>query len=174
MHRSLISTLLIALPLLAAGCDGEATTEPTDEPMDLTDEERADALWTAIDGYDSWDQPANWQGIQFQSEGSPHGPYVQIWMNDAASASIDSGTFDNGSILVKRVYDTSDPSTIGATTYAMQKVEGYGSTDWYWAAFTDDQGTAEPFGDVDMCSGCHSTGSDYSRVVTDLPGTPAM
>jgi hypothetical protein len=167
-------TALLCLPLIS-GCDGgEEVVEPTDTEtpvVEITDAERADALWTAIDGFDTWGQIAPWNGIQFQSAGSPHGPSVQIWLNAEAEAGASVDSFADGAILVKRVYDDASDASAQPTIYAMEKIEGYGSTDWFWAVY-DESGTANTLGDVAGCTGCHSSGSDYSRVVTDVPGTP--
>jgi hypothetical protein len=64
--------------------------------------------------------------------------------------------------------DAVDPQDV---YLVMQRIEGYGSTDWFWASF-DGTGAADPLGDVGMCSGCHAAGSDYSLAATDVPGTP--
>ncbi len=101
--------------------------------------------------------------------GSPHGPYVQIWWNDAAASSADSGTFAEGSILVMYVYADADEATDQGLVIAMQKLEGYGSTNWFWAIY-DATGAADPYGDVDMCTGCHADGQDYSLALTTSPG----
>lgn len=168
MNRFILAALL---PLALFACSEEE--EPTDT-TELTDEERADALFSRIDGFESWAQPAAWTGIQYQADGSPHGPYVQIWMNDVAADGFDAGAFADGAIFVKTLYETSEASSEIGPVLVMEKDTGYGSSDWFWAMYTDDQGTADPYGDVDMCTGCHAGGSDYSLAVTSTPGTPAM
>lgn len=172
-----IHTVLFTVFVLSA-CNGEATpTDDTDMPVEMTDEEIAADLWMEIDGFDMWSQVAPWEGVVAQADGSPHGPYVQIWLNSDAAGAVsdvqDGGTFPDGSILVKRLYDTDQESSVQAPTLVMKKIDGYAGTDWFWAMYTDDQGSTDTFGDVAMCTGCHVGGLDYSRVLTDVPG-PAM
>ena len=168
MHRLVRIALF---PLALAACAGEPTPVATDDVR--TDEERRDDLWSALEGYDTWAQPGDWTGIQHQADGSPHGPYVQIWMNDVAVDGFEAGEFDEGAILVKALYDTDDPASEQGPLLVMEKQVGYGETDWFWAVFVDGEGTADPYGDVSMCTGCHAGGADYSLAVTSSPGTPS-
>lgn len=185
-------TLFLILGLALAGCDGGTTkddtgttdgedtdddTTDTDDPADPpTDAERAADLWTAISGYESWAQVGPWTGIQESSDGT-HGAYVQIWANTTAAGDYDAvaagtqASFSDGAIFVKRAYTADDVATLQPQTIVMQKIDGYASAtgDWFWAIY-DADGMASPAGDVDMCTGCHAAGDDYSRVATDVPG----
>lgn len=166
-----------ALGALAACADGDVK-DPS-ELLDLSDEEIADALWASMSGYESWGQADGWTGIQYHSDLSPHGgsdfPYMQSWINTTAASDwsdvVGGGSFSTGAILVKNVYDDASGTTTGPDTYAMQKIEGYGSDGWFWAVY-DSSGTASALGDVDMCSGCHGAGDDMSLLVSETPGTP--
>ena len=190
---------MIWVMALLAACDGGKDTEPTDDtdPTDTTDttddtdttdttdsdeeliptdEERAMLLWTALNGFESWPQQAPWTGVQPQADGSPHGPYVQVWLNTLANdayadVTAETSDFPAGSVLVKRLYDDAAGTMVKPEIFAMWKVEGFDAAngDWFWAKF-DEAGNAEPYGAVGMCSGCHSTGKDFSRIVTDVPG----
>jgi hypothetical protein len=159
------------------------TTEPMDtDPMGMdtdmamaTDEELAADLWDMINGFDAWPQVDPWMGIQHQSDTSPHGPYVQIWLNTTANGDwtgVKAGeTFSHDAILVKRLYDDADGMTVKPEIFAMWKIPGYDAAngDWFWAKY-DEAGVAGPYGKVEMCSGCHASGMDYSRIATDVPG----
>lgn len=167
----------LGVGLVVAACDGGGDGGDGGDGADgMTDAEIADALWDALDGFESWSQRAPWTGVQFQSDGSPHGPYVQIWLDDVADGSWDDatggGAFADGSILVKRIYDTVDGQPADRI-FAMQKIDGYATEDgdWFWAEY-DGSGAASQSGALSGCQGCHSSGDDYSRIATDMPGTP--
>jgi hypothetical protein len=122
-HLALVALFVGACNTDDKDTDTTDTTDTTDDTTDDTDggdtdgmdtddmmESDADiaaGIWTEIDGYESWPQSPDWTGIQFRSDGSPHDPYVQIWMNQIAFddwADVQGGgEFSDGAILVKRV-----------------------------------------------------------------------
>lgn len=154
-----------ALPVLALAVGCAATDE-----QDLADE-----LVAAIDGYESWSQVSPWDGIQQSSDGT-HGDYVQIWFNAGAAADW-GGTIGDGGISVKKGYDDAEGNGARDFVTVMYKVDGYDSDngDWFFARLGDD-GSIGVIGEeaAGMCAGCHAaaaTDGDYLRTVTDTPGS---
>lgn len=152
---------------LLAAC---ATEDKTDELQAGRDALAAE-LWGEIEGYESWDQVDPWTGYQPSADGT-HGEYVQIWLNDEAVASYEDDSAATGSVLVKKGY--ADPE--GADPYGnltvMLKPEDTTSvpaTGWLWVSFASD-GTFSKAEDDAGCAGCHASGSDYRRMVVDVPG----
>lgn len=159
---------MLTLSLFAlVACDGGDVldTAGNDSGGELSDDEIAEQLWSDISGYTSWSQYDPWIGVQPSS--SPHGPYVQIWVNDAAVSSL-GGTVADGGILVKESYDTVDGEATGVTL--MAKIDGYApdAGDWFWASYGTD-GSVSKAGAESACSGCHEAGADYSLIVTTAP-----
>lgn len=150
------------LILLALACATETTVD----------------LAAAVDGYDGWDQPAGWAGVVPSCDGT-HGPFVQIWYNDIASADAAAGAtaWSDGATLVKAVYDAVDGSPTKLA--AMTKAAGFDDKggDWYWGDLAAD-GTINDEGAMSGCSGCHAGAStDYvlypdSTAVTDAADCP--
>lgn len=154
---------MLILALLAA-CGGDKT------PTDFTG---ADLLGE-IDGYAAWDQPTGWAGVVPSCDGT-HGPFVSIWENPTAAGS--SGTYADGSILVKEGIQA-DGTTVNTIT-VMRKLSGYDADhgDWFWGQFDADL-TELNSGMIGACEGCHAASSgDYvlypdSTAVTDAADCP--
>lgn len=147
---------MILLVVLACGTKGDALTD--------------DDLWTRIEGYSSWDQAEPWAGIQPSSDGT-HGAYVQIWLNEAAMASVGLDEAAEDSILVKEGYDDAEGASPRGNLTVMWKTLDVElpETGWYWANFTL-EGEVNTSGEPGACTGCHSSGSDWRRMETDTPG----
>ena len=134
----------------------------------------ADALWAAIDGYESWDQDTTWAGIQPSSDGT-HGEYVEIWGNAEALGSTGDDTAAAGSILVKQGYEDADGDDPRSNLTVMWKSDEYGGDDgWFWGNYGADGSVNAAGGSgadaISGCTGCHASGSDARRYVTDTPG----
>jgi len=163
--------VLVVTVLGLVACDGDKALDDTalvaDSGGALSDEDIAAQLWSDSAGYDAWSQYDPWLGVQASS--SPHGPYVQIWVNDAAVSTL-GGTVADGGVLVKESYDTEDGEATGLTL--MAKIEGYDpdNGDWFWASYSMD-GTVKKAGSESGCYGCHEAGSDYSLIVTTAPAS---
>lgn len=150
---------LAPLVLFAAACGGGPSNE-----------ELADELWAAVDGYESWSQVSPWDGVQ-PSE-SVHGDYVQIWFNGTATADF-GGTIGDGGISVKKAYGAADGSDPVGVITVMYKVDGYDpdNGDWFYARYTDD-GVAEVTGGAETpCAACHvgAAADDYLFTVNTAP-----
>lgn len=143
---------LAALPL-ALACNKSDGDSAGDAGLD---QDAADALWSEISGYESWNQDSNWVGIQESDDGT-HGSHVQIWYNDTTAAGFAAGgdTLDDGSILVKEGYNGASEDDLAAIT-VMKKDGGQ----WFWARYTaSGEATVAGF-DESFCSGCHAQGKD--------------
>lgn len=153
--------------LLACG------TPTTGDTADLQAERDALAadLWTELDGYESWGQAEPWTGLQLSSDGT-HGEYVQIWLDELALASITADTATVGSIIAKRGYaDEAGADPYGNLT-VMWKLDdpAVAETGWLWVSFNATTGEVSKAEDNAGCAGCHASGSDWRRMVTDVPG----
>lgn len=163
-----IRCLLLATTALTFACgdkeDGDSGGDSgAAGGVSAEDQAAAEALWTEISGYESWNQHADWTGVQASDDGT-HGSHVQIWYNGDAAASFEAGGDEmaEGSVLVKEGYSDSDGATVNAVT-VMKKDGG----DWFWARY-------DASGDVSVagasaegsCAGCHAAGKDGIRFIS--------
>jgi len=163
--RTLTTILACFAPLVISCGDKDDDTGATAVDADL---ERAEQLWEDVQGYSAWGQEDEWHGVTFSEDGT-HGEYVQIWLNDDAFATVEAGAggdMPDGAIIFKEAYDSEDESSLNSYT-VMQKDSTYGTSGWFWAKYdTDGTVSGSTYGDVSGCSGCHSSGQDYVRVIT--------
>lgn len=123
----------------------------------------ATALWQYItqeSPYQKWAQWDDFKGLQ--AGRSPHGDFVAVYVNPAASQPAKL-PLAAGALIVKEGY-TDDKKLKSLTV--MYKVEGYHSAagDWYWVRYTP-QGQAGPEGRPQGCIGCHSSGAANDYVI---------
>ena len=81
MKKKIISFFILFLVL---GCESNELTN---------DQIMANDIWEEIQGYKTWDQNPEFLGIQ--SGDSPHGEYVQIWVNTIAKEFFDIAQTDD-------------------------------------------------------------------------------
>jgi hypothetical protein len=152
-------------------CDGKESGDDSGAFDGGSDEELAEALWAAIDGFQDWPQPTEWDGVQASEDGT-HGDFVQIFGDSGTLAAVSAGSeIPDGGILVKCGFDAVD-GTIedDCTLTAMQKVSGYDADhgDWFWAKFDLATGDVQLSGQVSGCFGCHTdVDSDSDFVLYD-------
>lgn len=95
---------------------------------------RAEDLWRDMRGYaDTW---RSFPGMDGWQEGeSPHGEWLQLYVNAAALAEPDG--LADGTIIAKENHSARDDATLQSIT-VMKKIEGYAPAhgNWFWAAFT--------------------------------------
>lgn len=165
-----LSTLGLGSLLLVACATGGSDGTETDTGLSSEDTELAEALWTAIDGYQDWSQTVDWEGVQ-PSEDGTHGAYVQIWLDDLANGTVEAAAgsdMPGGAILVKEGYDDAEGATLKAIT-VMQKIDGYDADngDWFYGRYDADGGILIAGQDaIDSCAGCHASGQDSVRYTT--------
>ena len=150
---------LLLVTLLACGSD----KSDSGSGGIISDEDaRAIDLWGDLDGYDTWEQYADWTGVLASDDGT-HGDYVSIWMNDTAAAAINAGgggDMPEGAIIVKEGYNDDAGADMKGLT-VMLKEEGWGDDGWFWAKFeTDNSGDVVLAGGVSACADCHAGGQD--------------
>ncbi len=121
----------------------------------------AAALWNYISKGLPYRQWAQWPDFGGQQPGrSPHGEFVQVWVNQPAQAGADL-PLAAGALIVKEGYGA-DKALKSITV--MYKVKGYNPAagDWYWVAYSP-QGQAKVAGAPKGCVGCHggSSANDY-------------
>lgn len=164
--KTLTLAALATLPLTLA-CGDKDDTGGDDSGVD-PDLATAQDIWTDIAGYSDWSQTADWTGVVESADGT-HGPYVQIWLNDAAYDTITGGgggDMPDGAIIVKEGYSDASGSAVNAVT-VMKKISGFDPDhgDWFWVNYSDD-GTINVYGSASGCYDCHSSGQDYVRFTT--------
>lgn len=146
-------TLFVAAALLTLSACTKAV-DTGDSADAVSADDIAAELWTAMDGYESWDNAAGWDGIQPSSD--VHGDFVQIWVN-----SVEAGGGGEGAIIVKRGYDDAEGTSPKGEVSVMYKTADHdGASGWFWAKF-DDAGTPSAHGETDGCIGCHSGYTDH-------------
>ena len=129
------------------------------------DEEMAIEIWDEIKGYESWNQPENFSGIQ--ESNTVHGNFVQIWLNGMSSEFFSDSTNENelmmgGSIIVKESYnDSQGEDKTGITV--MKKIIDYDplNNNWFWINYKPDGTLGGKNGAEQSCYNCHQSGKDY-------------
>ena len=153
----MIKKYLLILFLMLFGC----------EDGDLSDDQKiANEIWQEIKGYQNWVQDSSFSGIK--SANSPHGDYIQIWLNETVSNffsnpdTLENAILPAGSILVKEGYLDSSGQSLNKITI-MKKIEGYDPdhNNWFWANYNPDGELAGSNGAESMCYNCHVSGKDY-------------
>lgn len=152
-RRNLLFTLpLTLLTLVVSACASLGTPE---------DQGTAKALWNEMEGFTSWQQFPEHQGIKKGTSGV-HGDYVATWIN--ATAAGDMANLPPGSILVKENFSSNDRKSLDGIT-VMKRIAGYDpdNEDWFFARYSA-SGSLTHAGKVSMCSDCHSSadGDDFS------------
>ena len=145
------------LLLLACGEKDVVDTEDTADPNAALLEELA----TALDGYESWTQAAEWSGVQ--ESNTSHDAFTEIWFNDVSYATYEAqagGDMPDGSVIAKQSW-TDAEGTDPANFTAMMKADG----EWFWAAYSP-SGDVVQSGQPDFCTGCHAAGQDGVMVLT--------
>lgn len=159
----------------ACGDDGG---EPP--PPDNQDLLHAQDLWTDYgDTYGDWDRMPG--TLEFNPSMAPHGDYARILVNDTAMT--DLAALAEGSIIIKRNYQSEAEEDYDSVTLMQRREAGYSpeAGDWFWAKYNPD-GTVQENADGDPLAGqiglgaamgcipCHGTaeGDDYV-FLNDLP-----
>ncbi|MBU4275429.1 MAG: cytochrome P460 family protein [Proteobacteria bacterium] len=142
---------LALAPALAAVGDG-----PMPPPQ-------APALWdyiTKTSPYTKWGQWPDYSGVRRSR--SPHGPYNQVYVNQAALNST-KAPLNYGAIQVKAT-QTKDGKP--KDVVVMYKAKGYSpeTGDWFWAMYTP-QGRPLAAGKLAECIRCHSAMSENDYVL---------
>jgi hypothetical protein len=157
---------------MIVACADAAGNDTADvEALGVAREDLARAVWTESTAFEDWEQAAPWTGVQPSSDGT-HGAYVQIWVNDAARGSLDAAEAALGSTVVKRAYADAEGADPVAQLTVMHRSDdpSVAVTGWLWMSVDAATGVVTTAEDDGGCAGCHASGSDYRRMVTDRPG----
>ena len=123
----------------------------------------AAALWKYISQASPYQQWGQWPDYRGMHPGrSPHGDFVQIWVNPPALEA--SGPpLAAGSLIVKEGYG--QDKTLTSIT-VMYKVPGYNPQggDWFWAKYSP-QGQPGPAGRPQGCVNCHASAAANDHVM---------
>lgn len=177
MDRRLVSSTLIAIPLLVA-CEGEEPAEDTAfrdtvqsaEPATMRADHpdtTAEAVWSHLQEQEYENNWEMWPEKEPYYEGvEPHGALLNTYVNSLAQEGLtgNDSTLPDRSIIVKENY--MPDSTLAATT-VMYKVPGYDpeNNDWWWLKRTAD-GEVEASGRAQGCISCHGTAEENDYVLT--------
>jgi hypothetical protein len=118
----------------------------------------ADALWTKIhdEGYRSFARAPGYATRTAST--SAHGNMVDIYVNDvieqALMAKKPLTAWPDGSLIVKDGFADGSPKLV-----AVMEKRG---ADWFYAEYSA-EGSASYSGKPDVCTSCHSSGSDFVR-----------
>ena len=148
----------------ATGSDGGAdTANLSDTGLSAEVQAWLDETEAALEGYEDWDQLADWTGIQASE--SVHGDYAQIWLSADAIATIDAAAGEDmpvGALIAKQAYNDAE-GTDERNLTVMHKVDAdYG---WFWASWTAEGDLADA-GQPSSCTGCHASGQDSVMITT--------
>ncbi|MBU4563979.1 MAG: cytochrome P460 family protein [Desulfarculus sp.] len=151
LFLTLLAAHLALAPALAAAGD-----RPMPPPQ-------APALWdyiTKTSPYTKWSQWPDYSGVRRSR--SPHGPYNQVYANQAALRST-KAPLNYGAIQVK-ASQTEDGKL--KDVLVMYKAKGYSpkTGDWFWAMYTP-QGRPLAAGKPAGCIRCHSAMGDNDYVL---------
>ena len=159
---------LCCFSLIYTGCDqGPSVDGRTDDDL------LADLEAILEDGVDTWNQAPEWEGIQWNTPGSPHLSWVDIRQDPVAASGMSEGVAPYGSVLVKQVHGRQD-GTEPRGRFAMWRLRDAAPErdDWFWAAW-EPGGTPAVYGRGIMdCWNCHSSGATAVRSWIDGPGVP--
>lgn len=154
----ILFSAILALNLALAPAWAWAAGGPEQTPLP-----QAQSLWdyiTKTSPYAKWGQWPGYKGLQ--PARSPHGPYNQVYANQAALGST-KAPLNYGAMEVK-VSQTKEGKI--KNIVIMYKVKGYNpqAGDWFWAMYTPD-GRPLAAGQLAGCLRCHVALSDNDYVM---------
>ena len=118
-------------------------------------------LEEALEGYESWNQLPDWEGIQ--ASDTSHDNYTEIWFNDIAWDTLQAAAGEDmpdGAVIAKQSYKDEAGAELANFT-VMMKTDG----EWFWAAFNP-AGENVQAGQPSFCVDCHAPGQDSVLVTT--------
>lgn len=128
-----------------------------DEAAELRDEIQAD------DYRQTYARAPGWETPRQPSQGGPHGPFVDIYINDtleealAAEESIER--WPEGSIIVKDGWDAAEGGDQEYFAFMERRSDG-----WFWGEYRGAGGRLVAAGLNDgRCADCHAAGEDSVR-----------
>ena len=119
----------------------------------------AKSVWKYISShnYKSWEL---FPGTTKMYKGkSPHGAYINAYLNEVGIKSIKNKQFADGTMIVKENFT---PKKKLAAITVMFKHNDFNKDagDWFWAKYTP-KGVAKASGKVSPCIRCHTASKDY-------------
>jgi hypothetical protein len=170
MIRLDVSTVTLIL-FLTLGCGKESSDDGDSKKGDsssgaigeITDSTEAGMIAFSKGGtYKEW---VNKDGAP-KTTSAPHRSFVQNYFNKVAYDALVAGTkpLPVGSVIVKEMFSEIDGPVVGHAIMA-KATEGVGIDTWVWfeGFVSDDYGNPYYGMDLDTCTGCHSSGTDYVR-----------
>jgi hypothetical protein len=155
MMRVMLGAGLAALMI---GCGDKDSATDTGADSIGGDDATAAEVWDEIDGYSSWGQLTDHEGVTEAT--SVHTDYIQIWLNPTALANAEAGEpLADGAIVIKETYSDDAGASLQDIS-VLKKIDGYyaDGNDLFWAQY-DADGAIKTSGTPDGCVNCH-IGSD--------------
>ncbi len=164
--RRLTNICLLALPFLAIQCT-DAGNDPTPVVFSVSDAELY-AMQGAPDGWTFFGLTAD---TLAGGSTTAHEPRVRVRYNRRAATQLTAAgrvaagaLFPDSSLIVKELYTGSTLTTI-AYMFKLGRAENASSSGWIWSE-TDGNGAVKISASRrgTGCVGCHSTGTDFTRM----------
>ncbi|MCA9635665.1 MAG: cytochrome P460 family protein, partial [Myxococcales bacterium] len=145
---------------------GDGTCHPRDEGGDGGDAGgTGSALLDAVQAaeYRTWARPPGAYEMPLTPARSPHGDFVDIYINDVVAQALaaETGTltaWPEGSIIVKDGWGDAEGTDLRFLAIMEKRANG-----WYWEEFVGDLAEPEFSGVPDVCVDCHVSGEDFVR-----------
>lgn len=132
------------------------------EADDIRDQLRDD------DYRETYARAPGWEEPRQPSQRGPHGPFVDIYVNDVVEDAVAAGEaldrWPEGSLVVKDGWGDADGTDHEYLAFMERRSDG-----WFWAEYDDDGRLVSAGLDDSTCAGCHEAGQDSVRAF-DLPG----
>lgn len=153
MPRRLGPLLLIAAAALAAACDRDSAA--ADEILDQIERD---------DFRNSYDRAPRWDR-RLRTEASPHGYWIDIYVNETMSDAIAAGVpidaWPQDSLVVAEAWTTEDDEGREFLLVMAKSDPATNAWSWYEWRGEDDLIYAAP--EVSQCVRCHEAGEDLVR-----------
>lgn len=173
-RTGLLRTLL---PLLTAGIFFTGC-EQNDQPIDPSGTFITDAaLWNLIHSTTTWSYYKDNDKFLTRGNGSGHTQsQLRTRYNTKAATQLDLGgkvlvnsVFPDSSLIVKELANNGTVEQI-AVMFKLRGAGNAGAGGWIWAQYTPTgEVVRSAFGGASECSGCHSSGIDYTRMNSAHP-----
>ncbi len=171
-HTFRSAAALVAGALLISGC--EASNQPVN-PNGPTVEDAQ--LWPLVNSTSHWTYYRNSEALLPRGNGSGHPhSHLRTRYNTKAASQLDAGgkvlvnpVFPDSSLIVKELINNGIVEG-QAVMFKLGTARNAGPGGWIWAEYTAAGNvTVSSLDGAQTCSGCHSTGIDFTRMNSSHP-----
>jgi hypothetical protein len=167
-----VLTVLLATGIFTTGCD------QNNQPIDTSGTLITDAaLWKMVQSTTTWSYYKHNDTFLERGSGSGHTQsHLRTRYNARAATQLDLGgkvlvdpVFPDSSLIVKELATGRKVEQI-AVMFKMRGASNAGPGGWIWAEYTPTgEVVRSAIGGSSMCSDCHSSGIDYTRMNSAHP-----